>query len=84
MAKSKKKRLVGFHSTVFFYQIWKEKKTYQEYLNKLVAPLIRGYYVDEEFEKRILKENLSKAHLLTKNLLFLTQPTSYLNTLFYQ
>ncbi|WP_257840290.1 hypothetical protein [Enterococcus faecium] len=43
MAKSKKKRLVGFHSTVFFYQIW-EKKTYQEYLNKLVAPLIRGYY----------------------------------------
>lgn len=53
MAKSKKKRLVGFHSTVFFYQIWKEKKTYQEYLNKLVAPLIRGYYVDEEFEKRI-------------------------------
>ena len=58
MAKSKKKRLVGFHSTVFFYQIWKEKKTYQEYLNKLVAPLIRGYYVDEEFEKRISAKHI--------------------------
>ncbi|MCC9082915.1 hypothetical protein LOS22_04265 [Enterococcus faecium] len=50
MAKSKKKRLAGFHSTVFLSNM-ERKKTYQEYLNKLVAPLIRGYYVDEEFEK---------------------------------
>lgn len=50
MAKAKKAiSRVSFYC--FFYQIWKEKKTYQEYLNKLVAPLIRGYYVDEEFEK---------------------------------
>ena len=49
MAKAKK-RLAGFHSTVFLSNM-ERKKTYQEYLNKLVAPLIRGYYVDEEFEK---------------------------------
>ena len=70
MAKSKKKRLVGFHSTVFFYQIWKEKKTYQEYLNKLVAPLIRGYYVDEEFEKRILKRESQQSTFVNKEFAF--------------
>ncbi|BCZ33660.1 HTH domain-containing protein [Enterococcus faecium] len=68
--KAKKKRLAGFHSTVFFYQIWKEKKTYQEYLNKLVAPLIRGYYVDEEFEKRILKREYQQSTFVNKEFAF--------------
>ena len=57
-------------TTVFFYQIWKEKKTYQEYLNKLVAPLIRGYYVDEEFEKRILKRESQQSTFVNKEFAF--------------
>ena len=58
------------YSTVFFYQIWKEKKTDQEYLNKLVAPLIRGYYVDEEFEKRILKRESQQSTFVNKEFAF--------------
>ncbi|BDP84427.1 hypothetical protein EfmAA610_16370 [Enterococcus faecium] len=47
------------------------KKTYQEYLNKLVAPLIRGYYVDEEFEKRILKREYQQSTFVNKEFAFL-------------